>query len=131
MLQRIEEYDGLVMLASNLRKNIDEGCFRRMHFAVEFPLPEASDRYRIWKQHLPRAAPVASDVDFNFLASRFDVAGGNIKNIVLNAAFLAAGDEGEIGMEHFLHATRREFQKIGRVCTESDFAPYQELLSKA
>src|ERR1019366_4360721 len=128
LLQRIEEYDGLVILASNLRKNIDEAFFRRMHFAVEFPLPDAGDRYRIWQQHLPAAAPVSSEVDFNFLASRISVAGGNIKNIVLNAAFLAARNGGEIRMEHFLRAARREYQKTGRVCADSDFAPYQSLL---
>lgn len=131
LLQRVEEYDGLVILASNLRKHIDEGFFRRMQFAIEFPLPEASDRYRIWKQHLPPEAPVAGDVDFDFLASRFAIAGGNIKNIVLNAAFLAADGAGEISMQHFLRATRREFQKMGQVCADTDFAPYQSLIRNA
>jgi SpoVK/Ycf46/Vps4 family AAA+-type ATPase len=122
-LQRIEEFDGLVILASNLRKNIDEGFFRRMHFAVEFPMPDADHRYRIWQQHFPEAAPVGGDVDIDFLSRRFPISGGNIKNIVLNAAFLAVTNGGEIRMEHLIRATRREYEKTGRVCPETEFLP--------
>src|SRR5262245_58154269 len=127
-LQRMEEFDGLVILATNLRKNIDEAFFRRMHFAVEFPMPDESHRYRIWKQHLPEAAPVAGDIDFDFLSKRINLAGGNIKNVVVNAAFLAAENCGVIHMKHFLRAISREYEKIGRLCTEADFAPYHNLL---
>jgi SpoVK/Ycf46/Vps4 family AAA+-type ATPase len=128
LLQRMEEFDGLVILATNLRKNIDEAFFRRMHFAVEFPMPDESHRYRIWKQHLPESAPVAGDIDFDFLSRRINLAGGNIKNVVVNAAFLAAENSGVIHMKHFLRAIRREYEKIGRFCTEDDFAPYHNLL---
>ena len=128
LLQRIEEFDGLVILASNLRKNIDDGFFRRMHFAIEFPMPDAGHRYRIWRQHFPSTATVARDVDFEFLAERVPISGGSIRNIVLNAAFLAAGEPGEIRMAHLIRATRREYEKIGRICTESEFGPYQALL---
>jgi SpoVK/Ycf46/Vps4 family AAA+-type ATPase len=128
LLQRMEEFEGLVILATNLRKNIDEAFFRRMHFAVEFPFPDEERRYQIWRQHFPEAAPVAEDVDFNFLASRLDVAGGNIKNIVVNAAFLAAANSGVINMKHLVHAARREYEKMGRLCTEAEFSPYHALL---
>jgi SpoVK/Ycf46/Vps4 family AAA+-type ATPase len=128
LLQRMEEFDGLVILATNLRKNIDEAFFRRMHFAVEFPMPDESHRYRIWKQHLPESAPVAGDIDFDFLSKRINLAGGNIKNVVVNAAFLAAENSGVIHMKHFLRAISREYEKIGRLCTEADFAPYHNLL---
>jgi SpoVK/Ycf46/Vps4 family AAA+-type ATPase len=128
LLQRMEEFDGLVILATNLRKNIDEAFFRRMHFAVEFPMPNESHRYRIWKQHLPQSAPVAADIDFDFLSRRVNLAGGNIKSVVVNAAFLAAENSGVIQMKHFLHAVRREYEKIGRLCTDADFAPYHNLL---
>jgi ATP-dependent 26S proteasome regulatory subunit len=128
LLQRIEEFDGMVVLATNLRKNIDEAFFRRMNFAVEFPFPEEADRYRIWQRHFPDAAPVADDVDFNFLAGRVNVAGGNIKNIVVNAAFLAAENSGVIHMRHLVRASKREYEKLGRVCTEMEFAPYHALL---
>jgi len=128
LLQRMEEYQGLAILATNLRKNIDDAFFRRMHFAVEFPLPGQADRYAIWKQHFPSSAPVSADLDFDFLASRLNVTGGNIKNIVMNAAFLAAANSGAINMKHVVHATRREFEKIGRLCTDADFTPYHHLL---
>jgi AAA+ superfamily predicted ATPase len=124
LLQRMEEFDGLVILATNLRKNIDEAFFRRMHFAVEFPFPDEGHRYRIWRQHLPDAAPVADDIDFDFLAGRLSLSGGNIRNVVINAAFLAAANSGVIHMEHFIRAARREYEKIGRLCTEAEFAPY-------
>lgn len=127
LLQRMEEFQGLAILATNQRKNIDEAFFRRMHFAVEFPFPDQADRLAIWKRHFPASAPVANDIDFNFLANQFNVAGGNIKNIVVNAAFLAAANSGVIGMKHLVQATRREFQKIGRLCTDADFAPYHTL----
>lgn len=128
LLQRMEEFEGLVILASNQRKNIDEAFFRRMHFAVEFPFPDRAERLAIWKQHFPTSAPVANDIDFNFLAEQFNVAGGNIKNIAVNAAFLAAANSGQIKMKHVVLATRREFEKIGRLCTAADFAPYHGLL---
>jgi SpoVK/Ycf46/Vps4 family AAA+-type ATPase len=128
LLQRMEEFEGLVILATNFRKNIDEAFLRRMHFAVEFPLPSEGHRYRIWKQHFPANAPVSEDIDFDFLANRINVAGGNIRNIVVNAAFLAAENSGVIRMKHLIQATMREYQKMGRLCTDVDFAPYHSLL---
>ena len=127
LLQRIEEFEGLVILATNLRKNIDDGFFRRMQFVVDFPFPDVAHRYRIWKHHFPAEAP-AQEIDFGYLAERFNLSGGNIKNIVVNAAFLAAQNGRVIRMEHLVHATRREYEKIGRLCTENDFAPYHALL---
>lgn len=125
LLQRIEEFDGLVVLATNLRRNIDEGFFRRMHFVVELPFPDERHRYRIWKQHFPEAAPLGADIDFDYLAKRFVLAGGHIRNVAVNAAFLAASNSGTIHMEHVIRATRREYEKIGKLCTDSEFAPYQ------
>jgi ATP-dependent 26S proteasome regulatory subunit len=123
LLQRMEEFEGLVILATNLRKNIDDGFFRRMQFVVDFPFPDVAHRYRIWQLHFPAEAPSA-EIDFGFLAERFNLSGGNIKNIVVNAAFLAAQNGRVIRMEHLVHATRREYEKMGRFCTENDFAPY-------
>jgi SpoVK/Ycf46/Vps4 family AAA+-type ATPase len=125
LLQRMEEFEGLVILATNLRKNIDEAFFRRMHFAVEFPAPDEALRFQIWRQHFPEAAPLGSDVDFDFLANRFNLTGGHIKNIVVNAAFLAADASDRIRMEHLLRAAKREYDKIGRPCPEAECAPYQ------
>jgi SpoVK/Ycf46/Vps4 family AAA+-type ATPase len=128
LLQKMEEYDGIVILATNLRKNLDEGFARRMHFSVEFPLPEEPDRLHIWQCIFPREAPLAGSLDLNFMARQFKVTGGNIKNIALGAAFLAAGDGATIKMEHLIRATKREYQKIGRLCTDVDFAKYFDLV---
>lgn len=129
LLQKMEENEGIVIMASNLCRNIDDAFLRRMHFTVEFPFPEEEYRYRIWKSLFPKEAPLSEDVDFEFLAKRFRLAGGNIKNIVVNAAFLAAENSGAITMEDVIKAARREFQKIGKICSESEFGGYYDLIS--
>ncbi|HEU0128639.1 MAG TPA: ATP-binding protein, partial [Pseudonocardiaceae bacterium] len=118
LLQKMEDYEGVVILATNLRQNMDEAFIRRIRFIVEFPFPEADSRARIWRTHFPPEAPVSADVDFGFLAREFPVAGGSIKNIVLNAAFLAAADGGVIDRRHILQGTRREFEKMGKLWSE-------------
>jgi hypothetical protein len=121
LLQRMEAYDGVVILASNLRGNLDEAFIRRLHFIVEFPFPEVADREIIWRVNFPRETPIGADVDFRLLARRFRLAGGNIRNIIMAAAFLAAERADEVRMPELLHATRREFQKIGRLIDEELF----------
>ncbi|MCX9025060.1 MAG: AAA family ATPase [Candidatus Methanoperedens sp.] len=127
LLQKMEEYTGIVILASNFKKNIDEAFLRRMHFAIEFPLPDEKSREKIWRNIFPKETPVADDIDFVFL-SKFKITGGNIKNIALSAAFLAAGDSRTIKIEHIIRATKREFQKMGKLCTSGDFGKYYELV---
>ena len=121
LLQKMEEYEGIVILASNLRENMDNAFLRRIRFIVEFPFPDAASRLKIWKKHFPAEAPVSEGVDYDLLAERIQVAGGNIKNIVLNAAFFAAENGGMIGMEHILQGTRREYEKIGKLWDERRF----------
>lgn len=121
LLQRMEEYEGVVILATNLRDNMDEAFTRRLRFIVEFPFPDESGRSQIWRGHFPAESPVSDLLDYDDLARRYRISGGNIRNIVLNAAFLAAEDGGVIGMNHLLHGTRREFEKIGKVWTEDMF----------
>ena len=104
-----------MILATNLRENIDPAFIRRLRFVVDFPFPDAISRARIWRAHLPAAAPVDPDIDIAVLGERIQVAGGNIKDIVLSAAFAAASDGGVIGMNHVLHGARREFEKIGKL----------------
>ncbi len=129
LLQKMEEHEGIAILATNLGKNIDDAFLRRMHFIVEFPFPEEELRLRIWKGLLPEEAPVSEDVDFAFLAKKFKIAGGNIKNVMINAAFLAAEDSRVITMEHVILATRDEFLKIGKLCNQSDFGKYYDLIA--
>jgi hypothetical protein len=119
LLQRMEVYDGVVILASNLRENLDDAFQRRIRFVVEFPFPDAEQRLGIWQAHVPEEVPLAPDVDLELLADRIPVAGGNIKNIVLNAAFLAADNGKVLGMGHLLKGARREYAKIGKLWDEA------------
>ena len=130
LLQKMEDYDGVIILATNLRKNMDEAFTRRMHFAVEFPMPEEPDRYRIWASMFPEKAPLGQDLDLSFLARQFSITGGNIRNIVVASAFLAAQDGGLITMENVIRATKREYQKMGKLCTENDFTKYFDLVKR-
>jgi len=120
LLQRMEAYDGVTILATNLRTNLDEAFTRRLQFAVDFPFPEFEDRLRIWQSLFPSDAPHSNELNFELLATRFKLAGGNIRNVIVNAAYLAATNGGEITMEHLLHSTRRELQKMGRLINEQD-----------
>jgi SpoVK/Ycf46/Vps4 family AAA+-type ATPase len=131
LLQRMEEYEGISILATNLRKSLDQAFARRLQHTVEFPFPDADYRERIWRRIFPTAAPLAGDVDFAFLAKRFEFAGGSIKNVALAAAFLAAEDGGRISMAHLIRATARELRKIGKLPTKSEFREYYELIREA
>jgi AAA+ superfamily predicted ATPase len=114
LLQKMEAYEGVVILATNLKENMDDAFTRRIRFIVEFPFPDEAGRLRIWQTHFPVEAPLASEVDCAFLAREYKVSGGCIKNITLNAAFVAAGEDGIIRQEHIAHGARREFEKMGR-----------------
>jgi SpoVK/Ycf46/Vps4 family AAA+-type ATPase len=124
LLQKMEEYEGVVVLSSNLRKNMDEAFVRRMHFTVEFPFPSAQDRLRIWERIWPDETPRSGELDLTFMAQRFDISGGNIRNVALAASFLAADDGQLVTMAHLIHAIRREYQKMGKVITEREFGKY-------
>lgn len=124
LLQRMEEYSGAVILSTNLKMNLDEAFLRRMHFVIDFPMPEEPYRLRIWQSTIPPQLPLAPDIDLPFLARQFKISGGNIRNIVLAAAFLAAQEGGPMGMRHLIRATRREFQKLGRMVTEAEFGDH-------
>ena len=128
LLQQIEEYAGPVILSTNLKANLDEAFLRRMHFVIDFPMPEEPYRLRIWRSLVPDDAPLGDDVDFAFLARQFRISGGNIRNIVLAAGFLAARDGNVMQMKHFIQGTRREFQKLGRMVTEADFGEHMRHL---
>lgn len=126
LLQEVEAYDGVSVLATNYKHNIDPAFFRRMKYIVEFQFPDPDTREMLWRTTIPKGTPLADDVDIRFLAERFEFVGGNIKNCILNAAFLAAADgEGkEVGMKHYLMAIKYEFVKTGKVFTKADFEPY-------
>jgi adenylate kinase family enzyme len=115
LLQRVEAHEGIVLLATNLKANMDDAFSRRLHYVVEFPEPDARARERIWRVSVPDEAPLHSDVDFAILARRFELPGGAIKSAVLGAAFLAAAEVSVIRQRHFAAALRREYAKLDRL----------------
>ncbi len=118
LLQRMESYRGLAILTSNLKESLDSAFARRIRFTVTFPFPDAAERARIWRRVFPQATPTEG-LDPAKLA-RLDLPGGAIRNIALNAAFLAA-DAGEpVRMAHLLRAARREFAKLERPLSAAD-----------
>jgi hypothetical protein len=119
LLQRMESYRGLAILATNRKGDLDSAFLRRLRFIVDFPKPDADQRREIWRKVFPRAAPV-DGLDWDALA-RLEVTGGNIRNIAVNAAFLAAGEDEAIRTGHVMKAARREYGKIGKLVTEDEF----------
>jgi hypothetical protein len=129
LLQRIERFNGLAILTTNLRSNVDEAFTRRLDAIIDFPSPEQADRRRLWEVHLRRGTPV-DGLDLDFLARAFKLSGGNISNIVLSAAFLAAQEEAEVSMAHLIRATEREYRKLGHLCVPEEFGPYYPLIAR-
>jgi len=128
LLQRLESYDGVVILATNFEKNIDDAFLRRIHTRVDFAVPEVAERKAIWARQLPAAAPVA-DVDLDEVALRFELSGGSIRNVAVHAAFLAAADQGPITMACVIRALGSEYRKLGRLIKYDDFGPFLDLLT--
>lgn len=115
LLQRIEDFDGVVILASNLRHNIDDAFLRRFQSVVQFPLPRAAERLRIWREAFPRQVQLASDLDLIRLADRYELSGGTIVNVVRYAVLRALARGQEIILANDIdEGVRREFHKEGR-----------------
>jgi SpoVK/Ycf46/Vps4 family AAA+-type ATPase len=128
LLQRMEAYDGLTILATNFRQNLDQAFTRRLQVMVEFPLPQPSDRDRIWRRLFPSNVPQAEDIDWGFLAHQFSLSGGNIKNCALTAAFAAAAEGDPVGMRHLVQAVVQEMEKLDQPIVSSDFGTYEDLV---
>jgi ATP-dependent 26S proteasome regulatory subunit len=122
----MEDYRGLAILCTNRRSALDRAFLRRLRFLVEFPFPDGENRRMIWQKVFPPQAPLAS-LDLAAL-SRLEISGGNIRNIALNAAFLAVGEGANIRMEHVLHAARREYVKIDKLITEAEFGSHYRVM---
>ena len=123
LLQRMESYRGLAILTTNMKSTLDSAFLRRIRFVVQFPFPDASYRAEIWRRVFPCETPT-DGLDVNKLA-RLNIAGGNIRNIALNAAFLAADDGGLIGMTHLLQATRSEYAKMEKPLSAAEICGWQ------
>ncbi|MBD2420201.1 ATP-binding protein [Anabaena cylindrica FACHB-243] len=120
LLQKMEEYEGITILTTNLRMNMDDAFVRRLRFIVEFPFPNEKQRYQIWQKIFPTSAPCSPEIDLNFLARNFELTGANIRNIALTAAFLSADDSNQIEMSHLIQAIRREYQKMGKILKDKE-----------
>ena len=125
----MERFDGIAILTTNLRANIDEAFLRRLDSLVDFPLPNEEMRRLLWERHLPDSMPRDESVDLGFLARSFDLSGGNVRNIALTAAFLAASDQAPLSMAALIKATAREYRKLGRLTVATEFGQYHSLLN--
>ncbi|MFJ2092647.1 ATP-binding protein [Streptomyces sp. NPDC087901] len=128
LLQRMESFDGLAILATNLRANLDDAFTRRLDLVVDFPVPDPEQRLVLWERCLGPVLPRGTDLDLVFCAENFELAGGNIRSIAVTAAYLAADSGGAVTMSTLIHAIQREYQKLGRLTLASEFGPYLGLV---
>ena len=128
LLQRLETFDGLAVLATNLRANIDEAFTRRLDAIVDFPAPTPELRRSLWSRCLIAPLPVANDVDLDFLADSFELAGGNIRSASTTAAYLAAAAGTPVNMLQVIAAVEQEYRKLGRLVLEREFGHYYPLV---
>lgn len=127
LLQKMEEYSGIVILATNYMQNFDEAYKRRIKYMIHFSFPEADERKRLWESCFGKMSP-REYIDFEFLANHFEMSGSHIKNVVLSAAFLAASKNKSIGMEEIIIALKQENEKYGKILTKADVGEYYYLL---
>lgn len=127
ILQRIEEYEGIIILASNFRNNIDNAFMRRMRYVIEFPPPDEEMRLELWQCCFPKETPLQR-IDYAFLARAFELTGAEIKNIAVNAAFTAAAEDAPVSMSHIVNSIRGERLKMKQNFTAQDFEQYAPLL---
>jgi hypothetical protein len=127
LLQRMETFDGLAVLATNLRANLDEAFTRRLDVVVDFPVPDEAARRALWDRCLGDRVPRARDVDLDFLAGAFELAGGHIRSAAVTAGYLAAAAGRPVGMAELVGAVGREYRKLGRLTLESEFGRWLPL----
>ena len=129
LLQRLEAYDGLVVLATNFEKNVDEAFLRRIHVRVEFAMPGPDERRAICAANLPPTAPV-DELDLDWLAERFELSGASIRNAAIHAAFAAAANGTDITMDSAVLGVAHELRKMGRLLKDKDFGDYHALVTE-
>ncbi|MBS6397848.1 MAG: ATP-binding protein [Clostridiales bacterium] len=130
LLQKIEEYEGIIILATNLLQNFDNAFLRRFKFIIEFPFTDQLRRLEIWQKVFPAGMP-KEELDYEFLSAEFKFSGSQIKNVAVAAAFLAAGEQQAVNMKHVLTAVKRESAKTGKNLIAGDFGPYYYLMEEA
>jgi winged helix domain-containing protein/ATPase family protein associated with various cellular activities (AAA) len=124
LLQRIESFDGIAVLTTNLRANVDEAFTRRIDVIAEFPMPDAAQRLALWERCLGTALPRGDDLDLTFCANRFELAGGSIRACAVTAAYLAAAAGRPVSMADVVTSVRQEYRKLGRLVLENEFGSW-------
>ncbi|MEV4878945.1 AAA family ATPase [Streptomyces cyaneofuscatus] len=124
LLQRMESFDGIAVLTTNLRANLDEAFTRRLDVIAEFPMPDAEQRLALWDRCLGTAIPRDAALDLEFCAARFELAGGSIRACAVTAAYLAAESRAPLTMDQLVTAVLQEYRKLGRLVLESEFGPW-------
>ena len=131
LLQRMEMFDGIAILATNLRANIDEAFARRLDAVVDFPMPDLEHRRKLWDLCLrPRSATCAEDSTSTSARKRSSSPAATSTTSRSPRSYLAAAGDGKVGMAELMRATAREYRKLGRLCTPSEFGPYYDLVSE-
>jgi len=123
LLQKMEEYEGLTILATNFSQNLDDAFMRRIHYIIKFPFPDAEQREQLWRSVLPANMPT-EELDFPFLAKTLELSGGPIKNIVLTAAYMAAEQGSHVTMKHMVEAAIQEYKKTGKLLMRERLGQY-------
>ncbi|MFE7594130.1 ATP-binding protein [Kitasatospora sp. NPDC057512] len=131
LLQRMESFDGIAVLTSNLRANLDEAFTRRLDVIAEFPLPDEAQRRRLWDRCLGALVPRGDDLDLDYCARHFELTGGSIRACAVSAAYLAAGTGAPLGMAQLVSAVVGEYRKLGRLVLASEFGPWLGVLGDA
>lgn len=128
LLQRIETFEGVAILATNLQKNLDEAFLRRLNVMADFPVPGAEERRLIWNKLVPPLTQCNGDVDIDLLSRQFKITGGDIRNAIFSALLMAADEQAGLGMPHLVRGLWRELQKSGRVVDTAQFGAWRELV---
>jgi ATPase family associated with various cellular activities (AAA) len=138
LLERMERFKGLAILATNRKKDLDEAFLRRLRYIIDFPLPDVRERQKIWQQAIPKQVD-ASEIDFDFVAKQFPLAGGNIRSIVFNACLQTAGSlkiarspslNPKLTMEQIVICVKREYDKLNRSVSREQFGIYANLVER-
>ncbi len=124
LLQKMEEYDGITILATNLMQNFDDAYKRRIKYMISFALPQKEQRLKLWEKVFPVQMPLGEDIDMDYLAFNFELSGASIKNIAINASFLAASKGQVVGMEHIMASLQQEYQKAGKTLGKEELKEY-------
>ncbi|RKT12252.1 ATPase family protein associated with various cellular activities (AAA) [Streptomyces sp. 1114.5] len=131
LLQRMESFEGIALLTSNLRANLDEAFTRRLDVIADFPLPDEAQRRVLWDRCLGPRLPRGDDLDLDFCARNFELTGGSIRACAVSAAYLAAGTGAPLGMAQLVAAVVGEYRKLGRLVLESEFGPWLGIIGDA